>query len=83
MGKKYSYREIGRLYRRFQFHISVFVLSMMGIWLLWEIFHEPVVPQWLIYLLVIWALVLVAELFRFMYVFRSRRNDKKDKNVKP
>lgn len=80
MRKRFSYRELSQLYSRFQFHISVFILSVLGIWLLWEIFREPVVPGWLLYALMVWAALLVIELIRFMYVFHNRSRDKKNES---
>lgn len=76
MRKIYSYQKIGELYRRFQFHISAFILTVAGVWLLWEAGQHPSVPDWLFYLLGVWALALAIELFRFYYVFRSRKKHK-------
>ncbi|PZR25553.1 MAG: hypothetical protein DI535_17865 [Citrobacter freundii] len=76
MRKIYSAQKITRLYQRFQFHISAFILAVMGIWLLWEIRREPVVPDWVFYLAGVWALLLTIELFRFMYVFNTPRKIK-------
>lgn len=76
MKKFYSYQKISQLYRRFQFHISGFVLAVAGIWIVWEISRQPIFPDWLLYFLSVWALALVIELFRFYYVFKSRKKNK-------
>lgn len=76
MRKTYSIQKITRLYQRFQFHVSGFILVVAGIWLLWEIRKEPAVPGWIFYVLGVWSLLLVIELFRFMYVFNNRNKIK-------
>ena len=70
------YQEISRLYRRFQFHVSGFVLAAAVVWIFLEISKEPHIPDWLLYLLLVWAIALVIELFRFMYVFKRCSKNK-------
>jgi CDP-diglyceride synthetase len=75
MANRSSFRQVSRLYRRFQFHVSAFVLGVAGLCLCWALFREPLIPDWLMYLLMIWVVALIAELARFIYVFkRSSKN---------
>lgn len=72
MRRYYSYQKIATLYKKFQFHISAFALAVTGIWLGWKISKKPFIPEWLFFLLMIWAAVLAIELFRFIYIFKRR-----------
>lgn len=76
MRTNYPYRKISNLYRRFQFHASAFVLGTVGIWIFWKASRQPFIPDWLLYLIVVWALALAVELLRFMYVFKRRSKNK-------
>ena len=76
MRKAYSYQKISRLYRRFQFHVSAFVLASAGIWIFWKIARESFITDWLLYLVLIWAVALAIELTRFIYVFNRRTKNK-------
>jgi membrane protein DedA with SNARE-associated domain len=77
MRRYYSYQKVAAFYKRFQFHVSGFVLAVLGVWLGWKISMKPYVPDWLLIILAIWALVLIAELIRFRIIFKQRiRRDK-------
>jgi hypothetical protein len=76
MRRAYSYQKISRLYRRFQFHVSGFLLATAGVWIFWKISREPFIADWLLYLILLWAIALVIELIRFIYVFNRRTKNK-------
>lgn len=73
-----SYQKVASFYKRFQFHVSGFVIAVLGIWIGWKISRKPYIPDWLYILLAIWVLVLVAALIRFRRIFKQRIRSRKD-----
>lgn len=76
MRNRDSYQKIARLYRRFQFHISGFALAVAGIWIFWKLSRQPFIPDWLLYLVLVWTVALVIEMLRFIYIFKHRQKQK-------
>jgi hypothetical protein len=76
MNDRSFYRRILRSWHRFQFEISVFGLGVLGVWLAWKLSQRPFVPDWVIYLIVMWAIVLVLHLLRIIYLIKKNNGKK-------
>lgn len=69
------YKKILQSWKRFQFEIVSFVLAVLGAWLIWKLSHRPFVPDWVIYVILIWATILVLHNLRIIYLIRRSKKD--------
>jgi len=76
MNDESFYRRILHSWRRFQFEIPVFALGVLGVWLAWKLSQRPFVPDWVIGVIVMWAIVLVLHLFRIVYLVKRNSGKK-------
>lgn len=78
MKREYSYRKILSAYKKFQFHVSGFILGVGGIWIAWKISKRAYLPDWLVWLVVIWSVAIAVELARFIYIFKRPTGNKEN-----
>ncbi len=70
-----KYRRVIRSWRIVQFEIVSFSLIVLGLWLTWKISRRPNVPDWAVYVIVVWGIVLLLQLWRIISLIKKIRKN--------
>ncbi len=73
MQKESLYQRIFKNWRQFRFEISSFALIVLGVWLVWKLTRKPFIPDWVVYVIVLWCIALVLHLWRIIYLIRKTK----------
>ncbi|PZR25541.1 MAG: hypothetical protein DI535_17805 [Citrobacter freundii] len=69
------YQKILRNWKSFQFEVVSFGLIVLGVWLIWRLLKRPFVPDWVIYVVVMWAIALILHIWRIIYLIKRIKKD--------